>query len=459
MNSELINLFDNNHDLIHLEYKGKRVWPFIRYLFYMNLINANNNIQTPKGEKSLKLTIFFNFFTTLLYSRKKSSKNIFFTSSRSLIKQDEVYTSKLFYRYYDLFKDNHIIYEENKVDTNIINRRKNIYTLDPILFITNIQSKFLSIFHSKKESDLNKCVNTFLEIVENINIKPSVNNKNLLNRKQISRILIYMNYLHKNLNFYFKKFNPKLVFIEDGHYGMEKSVIIYLFHKKLAKIIEPQHGFVNKNHPAYYFGQNFTNDKEIKKYYPDTFNTYGNFWSNNIKLPNDIHEIGNPFLEDKLSNYINTKSKKIILIIGSGIAPFEMSQYMNYLLKNNREHKIYFRPHPVEKFSHSSDYKDQYDLGMLIDDKELYYSLSTSDIILSELSTVLFESINFCKRVYLLNTSYTKTYFNDSILYFHKIDFENINDIFDLDYKISNNSINYYWTFNYKNNLNILFNE
>ena len=136
-----------------------------------------------------------------------------------------------------------------------------------------------------------------------------------------------------------------------------------------------------------------------------------------------------------------------------------MSQYMNYLLKNSREHKIYFRPHPAEIFTHLSDYKNQYDLGMLIDDNELYYSLATADIILSELSTVLFESINFCQRVFLLNTSYTKTYFNDSILYFHKIDFENINDIFDLDYKISNNSINYYWTFNYKNNLNILFNE
>jgi hypothetical protein len=66
MNSELIKYFDNNYSLIRLEYKGKRVWPFVRYLFFINLINAKNNIQTPKGERSNKVLLFFNFLKLVL---------------------------------------------------------------------------------------------------------------------------------------------------------------------------------------------------------------------------------------------------------------------------------------------------------------------------------------------------------------------------------------------------------
>jgi len=92
-------------------------------------------------------------------------------------------------------------------------------------------------------------------------------------------------------------------------------------------------------------------------------------------------------------------------------------------------------------------------MGLIQDCEELYLSLKSSEIIISEVSTVLFESLFFCKNVFLFNSSYTKAYFDQSIKYFKKIEVSNFNNIYQIqNTSLNSEAIDYYWISNWRDN-------
>ena len=83
---------------------------------------------------------------------------------------------------------------------------------------------------------------------------------------------------------------------------------------------------------------------------------------------------------------------------------------------------------------------------MLIDQLELFESLSKSQIVVSEISTVLFESILYCDNVFLLKTDYTKTILSSELMYLNTVDESNISEIFHPHENLNRmKRINYYW--------------
>ena len=100
----------------------------------------------------------------------------------------------------------------------------------------------------------------------------------------------------------------------------------------------------------------------------------------------------------------------------------------------------------MEKSSVYKLFKNEVNKGLLIDQLELFESLSKSQIVVSEISTVLFESILYCDNVFLLKTDYTKTILSSELMYLNTVDESNISDILHPYQNLNRmKRINYYW--------------
>jgi hypothetical protein len=140
------------------------------------------------------------------------------------------------------------------------------------------------------------------------------------------------------------------------------------------------------------------------------------------------------------------KDSKRILIVSNGTNSTVLSRIINKLITENEFFKFYLRPHPMEKSSVYKLFKNEVNKGLLIDQLELFESLSKSQIVVSEISTVLFESILYCDNVFLLKTDYTKTILSSELMYLNTVDESNISDILHPYQNLNRmKRINYYW--------------
>jgi hypothetical protein len=254
-------------------------------------------------------------------------------------------------------------------------------------------------------------------------------------------------FIYKRL-FKYKKI--KKIIIEDGYYGSDKALIIKAARDNNILVIEPQHGFVNENHPSYNYGTQILKNINFKEYYPNFFLSYGEFWSNSVNLPNKTINIGNPHLEKSYKNVVKFVSENKVLVIGSGVTIKETNDLLLKLVDTlPKGYALYYRPHPQESKDFLSRYKDAFMNGVLLDNEELYNSLAKSEIIIGELTTVIFEATVLNKKIYLYNSSYTKAYYNERIKYFNFLDFNNITHI----YKDCKSEYNheYYWSMGWEN--------
>ena len=250
---------------------------------------------------------------------------------------------------------------------------------------------------------------------------------------------------------------PKILFIEDASYG-NRSFIVLPAKSLSIPVIELQHGFVNEEHIAYNLGKGLLLSKSIKKYFPDVFFAYGEFWKNSIRVPNQVISIGNPYLIEQVKaintvKYLNRKNKSI-LFLSSGITVEETVDFIKLLkpMAASNGYKVVMRVHPFEKNEIEIRYGLLISLGVKISEEpSLYDDFVKSDIIIGEVSTSLFESLAVPdKKQFLLMSSYTNSYFNNNIK-IPKLYKETISEIFS-DNNYEKISSNYFWEQNWEIN-------
>jgi hypothetical protein len=468
---EFIDDIDCDENILSITYKKHYVWPIIRYQVIQQIINYNNKIADPKvGAKISFKNLLIGVGYGIVYLPIRVTKNsiLIFSNSLSLfLNENNRYKNKLFDYFIKYLPTRKILFieESNNEYKHLTNKEIEVALISKNLltFIVELFVKLNFIFLKHDIIEANNKVNTILNIS-----KTHISNNCITGshesvvqiQKSLVKQLIRANIISKYYNLFFSKGGEKLVFHEDGHYGGEKAIINFYAHKANKIVVEPQHGFINSNHPVYYFGEKFCKNEILKQYYPDYFLTYGKFWSKSARVPNEIIDIGNPHL-DTLSNKIDNSlpKQKRILIIGSGVNINETNALLQLALNNSNGYEIYYRPHPQETTLHKDRYLASYKLGLIEDKDQLYNSLVASEIVIAEMSTVLFESIIFCNNVFLFKSNYTKAYYNDLIKYFNEIDFSNFDDVF----KFSNTNLNkeaikYYWETNWETNFcNFLF--
>jgi hypothetical protein len=197
----------------------------------------------------------------------------------------------------------------------------------------------------------------------------------------------------------------KLLLKEDACYGGRSIAILHA--AKIANVTtaEYQHGAISKGHDGYNVAPALANSEQFRQTLPDYLLTYGNWWSQQTNMPLNKVAIGNPHLTESLKIFPKTTEKNIkTLILGDGI---DTQLYLNLAcnlakIKAIRGLPVVFRPHPLEREIVKSLNVPQ---GVELDtNSDIYDSLRQSSLVISELSTGLFEAVGIVKKILLWET-------------------------------------------------------
>jgi len=164
---------------------------------------------------------------------------------------------------------------------------------------------------------------------------------------------------------------------------------------------------VNKAHENYNFSSLIRQNEEYKLFLPDDFLAYGREWSTSINGPFIKHNIGNPYQSQNFSKKIKKNDIKKILLVSDGIninMLANLSKKIFTLLKN---YQVFIRPHPIERHSFKKSLK-LYKHIKIDNEENIYKSLLDKDVVISEMSTVLYDSINIVPKIFILRTEKSK---------------------------------------------------
>lgn len=230
----------------------------------------------------------------------------------------------------------------------------------------------------------------------------------------LARHLTLLPYASEVYANWFSKQGFRLLLQEDSCYG--GAGISFMHGARLNGIIvaEYQHGAISKGHDAYNVAKALVDSDLFKTVLPDYLLTYGNWWSNQANIPVKKIAIGNPHLTEAISYTDSCKSKKNqVLILGDGI---ETEKYINlasaiYNIVKDRGMIVVFRPHPFEREKMKSVI---FPNGVQLDShSDIYASLGESRIVISEMSTGLFEAVGLVDKVLLWETDKSRFAFPD----------------------------------------------
>ena len=197
----------------------------------------------------------------------------------------------------------------------------------------------------------------------------------------------------------------RLLLKEDGCFGARSIAILAA--AKLAGVAtaEYQHGALSAGHDGYNVAPALEHSLEFKRTLPDYLLTWGEWWGEQINMPLRRIVIGNPHFTESTKHISTTKTtRECILILGDGI---ETELYLDLAKNvakaaNVRGVRVLFRPHPFERLRTE---RAAIPVGVEVDkNSDIYQSFAVASIVISELSTGLFEAANLVDRVIMWNT-------------------------------------------------------
>lgn len=235
---------------------------------------------------------------------------------------------------------------------------------------------------------------------------------------------------------WFSKNAFKLMLKEDACYGGSAVSIIHAAKLCGMVVAEYQHGVISKGHDAYNVAEALAASHSYKSVLPDYLLTYGDWWSSQSNLPLQKISIGNPHLTEKVKCLAPIyHDRKQILILGDGI---ETNLYLNLArevldIVKAQGGLVVFRPHPMERERVTASMLPE---GIQLDSNpDIYRSLKVTSVVISELSTGLFEATAFVDKVLLWETKKSR-------FAFPEIPFPSFSTIEELRFALSEISFN-----------------
>lgn len=206
----------------------------------------------------------------------------------------------------------------------------------------------------------------------------------------------------------FRQHGTRLLIREEGCYG-GSSILLSTAHDNGIITAEYQHGSVSPGHDAYNVAKHLQDSREYRNTLPKYFLGYGIWWIDQINVPVIKLAVGNPQETRNDNTEESLDIKKDILVLGDGL---ETEKYIilcqALATKLKTDHRIVFRPHPMEicrikQLGMEYNYKFDIDL-----DKPIRSALKGADIVISEVSTGLFEAVGRANRIFLWETPKAK---------------------------------------------------
>jgi hypothetical protein len=194
----------------------------------------------------------------------------------------------------------------------------------------------------------------------------------------------------------FRKFRPRIVFIEDGHYGGRNAALVSAARALKIPTAEIQHGFIGPEHHAY-IAPDIVQHADLNGYFPDFFLSYGKYWEKFIISPAKVVTLGNPNLPTAGEKEQSSRASPArILIISDGIIPkFTSDIAIATQARWGSKAEVMLRPHPGEEPAIFDRFDTAFKAGVGLDKLPLNESLRRATVVIGCASTVLFEALAF----------------------------------------------------------------
>jgi hypothetical protein len=408
---------NENLDLLQLE-KSPDVWSFrndigipiylmIRFQLLQFMIDQRFNLSNPHfiPQLSVKDKVIY-FFKALIKNPFRSEKKPVMIFSSGVVNSKS--ENGVFYnRLYEYFVSENphvisLIETSNKFSFNSPKQSKVFYR-DSLDILVRLLALLPLVSKSEEE-----VANSFIAYLK----ANGVENADHYSRPLMKALAKYKAGYHL-YRFYLRVKKPKLIIVEDASYGA-LSYLIKAARDLDIKVAEYQHGYIGLNHPAYNFNCESL-PKDIENFLPSQFLTHGEYWSKNCRLPAQKVSIGYPDLINRLTKYLNNDNPNInnkkVLFISGGTVPEKLVSFIKTFVELNPNANVLLRPHPSERSAMEQRYQALVDLKVMLDVDDLYTTVSGVGAVIGfEVSTVLYESIFFTKKIYLVDDEYANFY-------------------------------------------------
>ena len=279
-------------------------------LLLQTIINKDFNLSSSHVDKKKSFIgilkyIFYTIKSNLFLAPKKDV--IIFSSGIVNVVEDGKYINRLYDSFNSFYPEKTQIIESSTKMSYLLPKKEKIYFKDLIDILIILGSKFIRI---KRNDRLN--IDKLIEYIKN---SPNINCDELT-YEGLKTMLLKMS---KQLNlaislykFFLKMKKPKIIILENAHYGGRYIPLIIAAKELGIKTAEYQHGYVGLTHYAYNYAQNIFNF--IEQYLPEYLLTHGKYWSDRIRTPSHKIEIGLPSLSLRINNLqiSSTDSKRIL---------------------------------------------------------------------------------------------------------------------------------------------------
>ncbi|WP_159448208.1 CDP-glycerol glycerophosphotransferase family protein [Dethiosulfovibrio salsuginis] len=203
----------------------------------------------------------------------------------------------------------------------------------------------------------------------------------------------------------FRRTRARMLLREEASYG-GSSIINMIARENGLVTAEYQHGSISSGHDAYNFSKTLCDSPDYRRTLPQFLLGYGTWWLDQLQTPSEKIPIGNPFRTDALKRVrMDGDRKKDILVLGDGTETEKYLSLCSFLADAlSEKYRVVFRPHPIEREQVARKYGKRKGKIALEWEKDIYDAFASADILISELSTGLFEAIGLVRSVFLWDT-------------------------------------------------------
>ena len=225
-------------------------------------------------------------------------------------------------------------------------------------------------------------------------------------RTRLSRRIAAMPYQYRAYQALLNRVQPRILIVEEACYG-NTATLIAAARRRGIVTAEYQHGAVSSGHDAYNFAPAVRESAAYQQTLPHNFLGYGTWWNEQFNAPLTKIVIGNPNREAALARAeISGGSRCDLLILSDGI---EFDLYLELAkqiapVAARSGLNVVLRAHPLERSVVAARYGDRVDEVTLDKNANLYTSLRSAHVVVSEVSTGLFEAVGLADKLFVWNT-------------------------------------------------------
>ena len=375
------------------------------YYYYAIVTKMNSQISssTDNSKKISRLQRWKNLLQGLRNFKLRRRKILIFSHTLFENIRDGKFVNNLHGSYFDLYKSDTLLMEDS--DNDYCWRTRDSYSNLSfvntfLLLISGICSSILHRIHSLRNDDYQKFVSL---------------SSDLFSYDSLSRVDYYTRIYRFLLKILFKIVKPRIVMVNCGSYGGDMAIVCYVAKQMGIKVIEPQHGSTYHNW-AYEVSETVANSDEYKKYLPDVFFAFGDYWLNNIKWHYEKIAVGFQFL----NQYVSESKEKTVthdfLVVSQPIDEFYpgsgKKEFVKELALSYPDSRILFRIHPSENLeSQKTIYIDYPNIEVVSSSSVLYEDIMRCRFVIGWFSTCLFEVLAFNKCPIIVDTEPSRQYF------------------------------------------------